>query len=106
MYNALYDLDLNEVRETRAEIITPDSFDTFLASKKIWFTGDGADKCKELFSGNPRTHFPDNPLPSASYLIGLAEARFHQNQFEDTAYFEPFYLKDFIPGIPKVKGLK
>lgn len=106
VYYALYTFDLAEVRETKAEIITADTFTALLQTNQLWFTGDGAEKCKELYAGHPHAHFPDNPMPSARYLIDLAEKKFMAGQFEDTAYFEPFYLKDFIPGIPKVKGLE
>ena len=106
VYNALYDHELLEIRETKAEIITAASFQEYLSSKQIWFTGDGAEKCRDIFSDHPNAHFTDHPMPSAKYLIALAEDRYRAGQFEDTAYFEPFYLKDFIPGIPKVKGLK
>jgi tRNA threonylcarbamoyladenosine biosynthesis protein TsaB len=106
VYTAVFSLDLQELRETKAEIITSESFGDLLQTKQVWFTGDGAEKCRDFFKGNPQAHFMEQPMPSARYLIELAEARFKAGHFEDTAYFEPYYLKDFIPGVPKVKGLK
>jgi tRNA threonylcarbamoyladenosine biosynthesis protein TsaB len=105
VYYALYDLDLNAIRETRAEIIHLGSFDKLFQDHEIWFTGDGAEKFCDLFNDCPNARFTGNPMPSATYLVEPAEKKFLAGQFEDTAYFEPFYLKDFIPGIPKVKGL-
>jgi len=106
VYNALYDNRLRVIKEVQAEVITADSFQKELTAHPVWFTGDGAEKCREFFSGNKHARFIENPMPSARYLIEPAEKRFEAEQFEDTAYFEPFYLKDFIPGIPKVKGLR
>jgi tRNA threonylcarbamoyladenosine biosynthesis protein TsaB len=105
VYNAIYDKDLKEIRETKAEIIDKNSFNDFLQKSRVWFTGDGAEKCRDFFIDYPNAYFSEHPMPSARYLIELAETHFKAGQFEDTAYFEPFYLKDFIPGIPKVKGL-
>jgi tRNA threonylcarbamoyladenosine biosynthesis protein TsaB len=106
VYYALFDPDLKQVRDTRAEVIHADSFNEYFKDHEIWFTGDGAEKCREFFSGQPNARFTENPLPSAGYLAELAEQHFKAGHFDDTAYFEPFYLKDFIPGIPKVKGLQ
>jgi tRNA threonylcarbamoyladenosine biosynthesis protein TsaB len=106
VYYALYDTKLNTLRDTRAEVIHGDAFNDLFNENQIWFTGDGAEKCRELFLDQPNACFIENPMPSAAYLVDLAEQHFQARQFEDTAYFEPFYLKDFIPGIPKVKGLQ
>jgi len=108
VYTALYDHKLMEVKKVDAEIITENSFaDWFQKGKKIIFIGDGALKCKPLLSGNSGAVFTEEEfMPSATYMAGLAEEKFQKSEFEDIAYFEPFYLKDFIPGIPKVKGLK
>jgi tRNA threonylcarbamoyladenosine biosynthesis protein TsaB len=71
----------------------------------VWFFGDGADKCKAVLGSHPNARFIDDFKLSASYMVGLAEEKFNRKEFEDVVYFEPYYLKDFIPGIPKVKGL-
>jgi len=105
VYSALFDQGLHPVREIRAEIITEDSFREELRDHTIVFAGDGASKCKPLLQNHPNAVFRDDFSPSAQFMISLAEEKFRRRQFENTAYFEPFYLKDFIPGVPKVKGL-
>jgi tRNA threonylcarbamoyladenosine biosynthesis protein TsaB len=106
VYNALYDRDLRLIRETRADIITGTSFAEELISHQVLFFGDGAGKCKPVLGLHPNARFIDDFELSASYMTGLAEEKFKRSEFENVVYFEPFYLKDFIPGIPKVKGLK
>ena len=106
VFSALYNWELKQVRETKAEIIDKDSFKKYFEEHQLWFTGDGAEKCRDFLQANPNSRFIDDPMPSATYLIELGEKKFLAGEFEDAAYFEPFYLKDFIPGIPKVKGLR
>ncbi len=105
VYTSLYHPDLSTFREIRAEIIHENSFDEVLAEHQIWFFGDGAEKCKPVLGLHPNARFMDDFQPSASYMIRLAEDKFRHGDFEDVVYFEPYYLKDFIPGIPRVKGL-
>ena len=96
-YCAVYDMKLTEVKTTSAEIITSGSFADLLSKNKVLFFGDGAEKCKSIIL-HPNAEFLDNIFPSAANMIALAEKRFGEKQFEDTAYFEPFYLKDFVSG--------
>ena len=105
VYCALFDKNNHEVRETKAEIIEPDSFQTYLESNNVIFFGDGADKCKEMIQ-HANAIFLENIFPSAKNMAGIVLKKFNNQQFEDVAYFEPFYLKDFVAGISKVKGLK
>jgi tRNA threonylcarbamoyladenosine biosynthesis protein TsaB len=105
VYSALYDQDLNTIREIKAEIINESSFAEELAKHEILFFGDGAAKCKPFLGNHPNARFIDDFQPSASYMISLAEDKFSRLAFEDVVYFEPYYLKDFIPGLPRVKGL-
>lgn len=105
VYCALFDKSNREIRETKAEIIEPDAFQTYLVSNKVVFFGDGADKCKEVIQ-HSNAVFLENVFPSAKNMAGIALDKFNKQQFEDVAYFEPFYLKDFVAGIPRVKGLK
>jgi tRNA threonylcarbamoyladenosine biosynthesis protein TsaB len=104
VYSALFDAEGNEVRETRAEIITTGSFKNMLDQYRIVFFGDGAAKCSEMIM-HPYAIFRYDFLPSATHLASLAAKRYADNEFENVAYAEPFYLKDFIAGIPGVKGL-
>ena len=105
VYAAIYDTSNVEVREVRAEIIDENSFSEYLQNSKVVFFGDGANKCKETLSGHPNAIFIDNVLASLFNMAELGGQKYLNSQFEDLAYFEPFYLKDFIAGKPKVKGL-
>ncbi|MCF8297766.1 MAG: tRNA (adenosine(37)-N6)-threonylcarbamoyltransferase complex dimerization subunit type 1 TsaB [Saprospiraceae bacterium] len=104
VYTALFDADDNEVREIKADIIDENSFSEYLAKNKIYFFGDGADKCRETIT-HPNAIFKSEGLPSAKNMICISEKKFQNKLFEDVAYFEPFYLKDFIAGVSRVKGL-
>jgi tRNA threonylcarbamoyladenosine biosynthesis protein TsaB len=104
VYTALFDHHNKEVRKTEALIIDGSSFDDQLQSSSICFFGDGAEKCKEVLL--PRgMKYIDNVHPSAINMAMLSLKKFNAAEFEDLAYFEPYYLKDFIAGKPKVKGL-
>ncbi len=100
VYTALYDNNLQVIKETSAEIITENSFSDILKNYKIIFFGDGAEKCKQLITHSNAT-FLENINPLAKNMLPLSEQAFYQNNFEDVAYFEPFYLKDFIATTPK-----
>lgn len=105
VYTALYDLTNTEIREIGADIIEKNSFGDYLQKSPIYFFGDGAEKCKEILSYQNNARFNEFVLPSAVHMIDLAFQRFNKTQFVDVAYFEPFYLKDFVAGKPRVKGL-
>jgi tRNA threonylcarbamoyladenosine biosynthesis protein TsaB len=104
VYSALFDINYQQVRETKAEIIDKESFAALLVNNKIVFFGDGAAKCREMID-HPNAIFYDDIFPSAQNMAITSFDAFQNKHFEDVAYFEPYYLKDFIPGIPKVKGL-
>lgn len=104
VYMALYDMTGREIRPPVAEIINAGTFEAF-APRPVLCAGDGAAKCKTLFEGQQNILFPDLAVPSASFMITLAEQALREERFEDVAYFEPYYLKDFIAGKPGVKGL-
>lgn len=105
VYTALFDYQNNELESTSAKIIDESSFLDLLKDHTIYFGGDGAEKCKGVLSMNPNAKFMDGFRISSKDMIELAFQKFNARQFEDVAYFEPYYLKDFIAGIPKVKGL-
>ncbi len=105
VYCGLFDPNLNPAGEIRAEIINPDSFSAELASGQVMFAGDGAGKCLPVLGNNPNALFLSDFYPSARFMVNLSAEKFSREEFENVAYFEPFYLKDFIPGIPRVKGL-
>jgi tRNA threonylcarbamoyladenosine biosynthesis protein TsaB len=95
VYSKVFDGHLNEVRETKAEIIDESSFSTFASSGKTLLIGSGADKCKEVLK-HPNFEFQTKKVPSALEMVGLAYQKYLEKDFEDVAYFEPYYLKDFI----------
>jgi len=105
VYTAIFDMELNVVKEIAAEIIHEASFAGFLTHRRMAFAGSGAEKCKPLLGFHNNAFFMDNFSASAQFMTALAEEKWSQGQFEDIAYFEPFYLKDFIAGKPRVKGL-
>ena len=104
VYCALYDRQGNQVLEVHNEIVTDGFLRNELAASTIVFCGNGAEKCKPLLSSNAHAVFSDS-LSSARYLTRPAFEAWKQKRFEDTAYFEPFYLKEFRAGVPHVKGL-
>jgi tRNA threonylcarbamoyladenosine biosynthesis protein TsaB len=106
VYMAVYDEQLSVIEPVRAEVIHENTFEDLLTRKKVVFAGDGSEKCKKFFHSHENSIFLDDFLPSAKFLTRIAEEKFLQKQFEDVAYFEPYYLKEFVAGIPKVKGLK
>lgn len=100
VYAAIYDKKLNIIREIAADIVDGDSYKEYLSSSEVFFFGDGAHKCKECIT-DANAKFIENIYPSAQYMVELAEEAFEAKQFVDTAYFEPFYLKDFVATTPK-----
>jgi tRNA threonylcarbamoyladenosine biosynthesis protein TsaB len=102
VYCAVYDYSGTEIKPTAAEIIDINSFTDMLKDHTIYFFGDGAAKCKEILGLNKNTIFISDVVPSAKDMISFSEKAFLKKQFEDVAYFEPFYLKDFVAG--KKKG--
>lgn len=101
VYCAIYDQQGKELMPTSAEIIDEHSFADFLKEHKVIFAGDGAAKCKDVLSKKSNAIFVDNVFPSAKNMITLSEKAFQEKQFENLAYFEPFYLKDFVAGKKK-----
>ncbi len=101
VYATIYDRALGVVKETHAEVVTEESFKEFLDRGPVLFFGNGAEKCKSIIS-HPNALFLDgfrNPL--AKNMMPLAEKAWFNEKFEDIAYFEPFYLKNFIATKPK-----
>jgi tRNA threonylcarbamoyladenosine biosynthesis protein TsaB len=100
VYTALFDLNLNVIEETQAKILDEHSFDAYIEKHNLVFFGDGAEKCKALYEKRPNVTFPDFKN-SAVHFAQLALDKLKTGQIEDTAYFEPFYLKDFMVTKPK-----
>ncbi|MBQ2852671.1 MAG: tRNA (adenosine(37)-N6)-threonylcarbamoyltransferase complex dimerization subunit type 1 TsaB [Bacteroidales bacterium] len=105
VYSAFFTGDMKKISETEALIIDESSFSDLKLNHHLYLFGDGADKLVSLFENEENITVIEKFHCSAAYMARLAEEAFKNNNFVDTAYFEPFYLKDFVPGIPKVKGL-
>ena len=96
VYTALFDSTGNKIKNTAAEIIDGDSFSEQLKSNKILFFGDGAEKCKGVLGDNPNAIFLADFINSAGHLTQKAFEKFTAKNFENVAYFEPYYLKEFL----------
>ena len=100
VYAAIYDRALKPVRDIAADIVDENSYTEFLNQHPVYFFGDGAAKCKEKIT-HPNAHFIDDIHPLAKMMFPLAEKAIAENDFKDVAYFEPFYLKEFVASQPK-----
>ena len=101
VYAAIFDKEHQKIREIRAEIIDENSFSDELEKGIVYFLGDGAHKCKETIA-HKNAIFVDDKFPSSKEMAVLSYEKYKKNDIEDVAYFEPFYLKDFIV-IPEKK---
>jgi tRNA threonylcarbamoyladenosine biosynthesis protein TsaB len=104
IYATFFDTSLNTIRETSADIVDENSYGDLLDKQKVAFFGNGAKKCKRVIQ-HPNALFIPNIYPRASAMIPLAEKAFDEKDFVDVAYFEPFYLKEFVATVPKNKIL-
>ena len=102
VYSAVYDTSYNQIRETRAQVLDESSFCSYLDQGKVYFIGNGVEKTKGLIN-HPNAIFIDSKLPSANEMCKLSYMKYKKNDIEDVAYFEPYYLKDFIALKPKPK---
>ena len=106
VYSAFFNEELERVSETEAIIVDENSFMELKQNNHLYLFGDGADKLASLFENEENITVVEKFHCSAAYMAQLADKAFKNNDFVDTAYFEPFYLKNFVPGMPKVKGLE
>ena len=100
VYSALYDRALKSVRPIGADIVEEDTYSEYLDRHPVFFFGDGAEKCKQAVV-HPNAHFISGICPLAQHMGPLAEKALAMGLFEDVAYFEPFYLKEFVASKPK-----
>ena len=103
VYTALYDKDMNKIRLVSADIVEGDIYSAIKADKII-LVGDGAEKCKHYLTDDRYVLDKDIHL-SAADMVQMSYNKYCSEDFEDTAYFEPYYLKEFIAIKSKVKGL-
>tara|TARA_B100001059_G_C17796135_1_gene563138 strand:+ start:294 stop:965 length:672 start_codon:yes stop_codon:yes gene_type:complete len=95
VYSAIFDKNHNKIRETKAQILDENSFKDYLEKGKVYFIGDGVEKTKTLIKHSNAIYIEDK-LPSAKEMNKLSFDKYKINDIEDVAYFEPYYLKDFI----------
>ena len=100
VYAGVYTRGLKPVREIRADVVDAETYKEFLDQHPVYFFGNGAKKCMEAIN-HPNAHLLEGIEPLAKWMQPLAEKRFLNDQFEDVAYFVPFYLKDFVAKMPK-----
>ena len=100
VYAGIYDRGLKSIRPIQADIVDGETYKAYLDERPVYFFGNGAKKCQEAIH-HPNAHFIEDIEPLAKWMQPLAEKRFLNEQFEDVAYFVPFYLKDFVAKMPK-----
>jgi tRNA threonylcarbamoyladenosine biosynthesis protein TsaB len=105
VYTALFDKESNQIDGTKALIINNETFLPKLEKNKIVFFGNGAEKCRETIN-HKNAIFLSDVFPLASVMALPVHKQFDNSCFEDVAYFEPFYLKDFIATIPKNRDFR
>jgi tRNA threonylcarbamoyladenosine biosynthesis protein TsaB len=99
VYTAVYSGEGQRLTEVEAKVIGPDSFADYLEQGEVLFVGDGALKCRDII-GHPHARFQE-AFPLARHMAKAAQKAFDEGKFENLAYFEPFYLKDFIATVSK-----
>jgi len=104
VYTSLYNLQGEELKPVTAEIIDEQFLSDWLENHKILFFGNGAEKCKSTIK-HKNAFFKGPVITSAQFMQSISEEKFNNNEFENVAYFEPFYLKNFVATIPENKIL-
>ncbi len=97
VYTAVFNSEKKQVEETSAKILEPDSYKDLLEKGKVHFIGSGVDKFNAICT-HPNAVFVQDQLPSAKEMVPIAVSKYQKGDFEDVAYFEPYYLKDFMAG--------
>lgn len=99
VYTSFYDKNGIQIRGIQADIIDHQSYLPFLENNSVLFFGNGAAKCRDALT-HPNAIFISGIITSATNMVPLAERDFRLHKFVDVAYYEPFYLKDFVATIP------
>lgn len=102
VYAAIFNSNHEEIKETEAQVLDENAYADYLKEGKVYFVGNGVEKTKALIN-HPNAIFIEDKLPSASEMSLLAFNKYKKSDTEDVAYFEPYYLKDFIALKPKSK---
>lgn len=101
VYTAVFTSDGKRLTEIKAKVIEEGSFSEYLAKGPVLFIGDGAEKCEGVLGGSGASFV--RCFPKASSMAPAAEEMYKEKQFKDVAYFEPFYLKDFVATVSRKK---
>ncbi len=104
VFAAIYDRSLKALKPVSADIIDENSYSGFLEKQQVIFFGNGAEKCRSILT-HPNAIFINDIHPLAQNMLALAEKAFRNEDFVDVAYFEPFYLKEFVATTPRNKVL-
>lgn len=104
VYDALYNRENVEIRAAEPTVVDENTYAGLLREQVVVFGGNGAEKCRKVITSDNAV-FLERFNPSAAYMAPVAEKAFRREAFEDVAYFEPYYLKAYVAGKPKVKGL-
>ena len=102
VYSAVFDANYLPVRDIEAEVLIAESYNSYL-QKPVYFIGNGVEKTKALIT-KENAFFIESKLPSSNEMSVLAYNKYKIGDFEDVAYFEPYYLKDFVALKPKSKN--
>ncbi len=97
VYSAVYDPGMNQLRATQAQILDESSFAQYLETSKVHFIGNGVAKFEDICT-HPNAVYHKEQYPSANEMAEIAEFKYQKSDTENVAYFEPYYLKDFIAG--------
>lgn len=100
VYAQIFDRALHEIRPIHADVVDTDTYREYLEKHPVYFFGNGAKKCMEAIA-SPSAHYIEGIEPLAKNMLPLAEKRIAMQQFEDVAYFVPFYLKNFVAKVPR-----
>jgi tRNA threonylcarbamoyladenosine biosynthesis protein TsaB len=102
VYAAVYDENLRLIRDVQADIVDENAYREYLAKGETAFFGDGSAKCKPVIRSS-HALFVEDVYPVATAMLPFAEEAFNKKEWVDTAYFEPFYLKEFQATVAKNK---
>lgn len=105
VFTTRYDFDMQSLEEVSAKIVDENTFAELLSEHKVLFCGNGMPKCREILSANPNAFFAEVSV-SAKNMLPAALRKWQNSDFENVAYFEPFYLKEYVAAKPVVKGLR
>ncbi|RKS55965.1 tRNA threonylcarbamoyladenosine biosynthesis protein TsaB [Gillisia mitskevichiae] len=97
VYTAVFNKEKEQIGETSAKILDAGSYKEYLDEQVVYFIGSGVEKFQKICE-HPNARYIENVLPSAVQMVALATIKYKKSDFEDVAYFEPYYLKDFMAG--------